>query len=90
MAFAARVQDPKNGRMLELWTDQPGMQFLHGQDFLDGSIKSKDGKSYGQHAAFCLETQQFPDYVNHPKFPQSILRPGQTYHHNTVFRFSAP
>ena len=87
-AFAARVLEPKSGRVLELWTDQPGVQFYTG-NFLDGSIKGKDGKSYGRHAAFCLETQQFPDYVNHPNFPQSILRPGQTYHQSTVWRFSA-
>ncbi len=87
LAFAARVQDPKSGRVLEVWTDQPGIQFYTG-NFLDGSLKGKDGKSYGRHAAFCLETQQFPDYVNHPSFPQSILRPGQTYHQSTVYKFS--
>ena len=88
LAFAGRVKDPKSGRVLEVSTDQPGMQFYTG-NFLDGSIKGKEGRSYGQHAAFCLETQQFPDFVNHPNFPQSILRPGQTYHQTTVFRFAA-
>ncbi len=88
LAFAVRVHDPKSGRSLELWTDQPGVQFYTG-NFLDGSIKGKGGKSYGQHAAFCLETQQFPDFMNHPNFPQSTLRPGQTYHQSTFYRFSA-
>lgn len=86
-AFAARVRDPKSGRVLEVWTDQPGVQFYSG-NFLDGSLKGKGGKSYVRHAAFCLETQQFPDFVNHPNFPQNILKPGQTYHQSTVFRFS--
>lgn len=87
-AFAARVRDPKSGRVLEVWTDQPGVQFYTG-NFLDGSLKGKDGRSYIRHGAFCLETQQFPDFVNHPSFPQSILRPGQTYHQSTAYRFSA-
>jgi len=85
--FAVRVHEPKSGRLLEVWTDQPGVQFYTG-NFLDGSLKGKGGRSYERHAAFCLETQQFPDFVNHPNFPQSILRPGQTYHQSTVFRFS--
>jgi aldose 1-epimerase len=88
LAFTARVKDPKSGRVLELWTDQPGVQFYTG-NFLDGSIKGKGGKSYGQHAAFCLETQQFPDFVNQPNFPQSTLRPGQAYHQHTYYKFSA-
>ncbi len=87
-AFAARVRDPKSGRVLEVWTDQPGVQFYTG-NFMDGSLKGKHGESYGRHAAFCLETQQFPDFVNHANFPQSILKPGQTYHQSTVYRFSS-
>ena len=87
MTLAARVVEPKSGRVLEVKTDQPGIQFYTG-NFLDGTIHGKGGKVYGHRFAFCLETQHFPDSPNHPSFPSSELKPGETYHYITVFRFS--
>jgi len=87
-ALAARVEEPSTGRVLEVWTDQPGIQLYTG-NFLDGTVVGKGGKTYGKHAAFCLETQHFPDSPNHPDFPTTILEPGQTYRTTTVLKFSA-
>jgi len=87
MTLAARVVEPKSGRVLEVKTDQPGIQFYTG-NFLDGTIHGKGGKVYGHRFAFCLETQHFPDSPNRPSFPSSELKPGETYHYITVFRFS--
>jgi aldose 1-epimerase len=84
---AAEVFDPASGRVLQVFTDQPGMQFYTG-NFLDGTITGKDGKVYGRRAALCLETQHFPDSPNHPNFPSTELKPGQKYHTVTTFRFS--
>lgn len=84
---AAEVYEPSSGRVLQVWTDQPGIQFYTG-NFLDGTLKGKDGKTYVHRAALCLETQHFPDSPNHPKFPSTELKPGQKYHKVTVFRFS--
>jgi aldose 1-epimerase len=86
LALAARVEEPQSGRVLEIWTDQPGIQFYTG-NFLDGTIAGKGGKAYGKHFAFCLETQHFPDSPNHPNFPSTILEPGQTYRTVTVHKF---
>jgi aldose 1-epimerase len=86
-AEAAEVYEPNSGRVLQVLTDQPGVQFYTG-NFLNGSITGKDGKVYGHRAALCLETQHFPDSPNHPKFPTTELKPGQRYHTATVFRFS--
>ena len=88
LAFAARVSEPKTGRVMEVHTTQPGVQLYTG-NFLDGSLKGKRGVVYARHTGFCLETQHYPDSVNHPDFPSVILRPGQTYRQATVFRFSA-
>jgi aldose 1-epimerase len=88
LALAARVREPKSGRVLEVLTLEPGVQFYSG-NFLDGTLKGKGGAAYNKHDGFCLETQHFPDSVNHPTFPSTILRPGQTYHTVTVYRFSA-
>ena len=85
-ALAARVYEPECGRVLEIFTDQPGLQFYTG-NFLDGTVKGKGGVAYGRHAAFCLETQHFPDSPNHPNFPSTILRPGQTFRSTTVHKF---
>ena len=85
--FAARVRHPASGRIMEVMTTQPGMQF-YSSNFLEG-IKGKGGQLYGKHQALCLETQHYPDSPNHPDFPDTILRPGQTYAHTTVFKFSA-
>ena len=86
--LAARVVEPTTGRVLEVSTDQPGVQFYTG-NFLDGSEKGKDGKVYNFRYAFCLETQHFPDSPNHPKFPTTELKPGQKFHSSTIFKFSA-
>jgi aldose 1-epimerase len=88
LAEAAEVSEPSTGRVLQVLTDQPGVQFYTG-NFLDGSITGKDGKVYGHRSGLCLETQHFPDSPNHPKFPSTELKAGQTYHTVTVFRFSA-
>jgi aldose 1-epimerase len=84
---AAQVVDPKSGRVLTVETTQPGVQFYSG-NFLDGTAHGKHGHVYNQHVALCLETQHFPDSPNHPKFPTSELKPGETYHYVTVFKFS--
>ncbi|MQM07572.1 hypothetical protein Taro_040413 [Colocasia esculenta] len=83
---AAVVKDGKSGRVLELWTDQPGVQ-LYTSNMLKDAV-GKGGYVYGQHAALCLETQGFPDAVNHPNFPSVIVNPGETYDHYMLFKFS--
>jgi aldose 1-epimerase len=88
MFLAATVREPKSGRVMDVMTTEPGIQFYTG-NFLDGSNKGKGGAVYKKHAALCLETQHFPDAVNKPDFPSVILKPGQTYHTSTVYRFSA-
>jgi aldose 1-epimerase len=87
MALAATVYEPTSGRVLEVLTTEPGLQFYCG-NFLDGTLTGKAGKPYVFRGAFALETQHFPDSVNHPAFPSTILRPGKTYHSSTVYRFS--
>jgi aldose 1-epimerase len=84
LALAARVHDPKSGRVMEILTTQPGLQFYSG-NFLDGSEGSG---GFNQYEAFCLEAQHFPDSPNQEKFPSSILKPGETYHQTTVHKFS--
>ena len=88
LAEAAEVYEPTTGRVMQVWTDQPGVQFYTG-NFLDGTITGKDGKVYQQRSALCLETQHFPDSPNHPNFPSTELKPGQKYHTVTIYRFSA-
>jgi aldose 1-epimerase len=88
LTIAADAYDSKSGRTLEVLTTEPGVQFYSG-NFLDGSAKGKGGKAYGQRAAFCLETQHFPDSPNHPNFPSTLLKPGAVFRSETVFRFSA-
>jgi aldose 1-epimerase len=88
LVLAARVYEPTTGRTLEVSTTQPGVQFYTG-NFLDGTITGKQGHVYKKHYGFCLETQHFPDSPNHPSFPTTILRPGETFHQKTVFKFSA-
>ena len=85
-SLAARVRDPGSGRVLEIYTTEPGIQLYTG-NYLDGSIRGKGGVSYPKHAALCLETQHFPDSVNQPGFPSTILRPGETYRSTTVHKF---
>jgi aldose 1-epimerase len=85
---AGRVFEPTTGRVLEVWTTEPGMQFYTG-NFLDGTLTGKDGKVYQQRYGFCLETQHFPDSPNKPNFPTTVLRKGGRYHSVTIYRFPA-
>jgi aldose 1-epimerase len=87
-ALAARVREPKTGRVMEVYTTEPGVQFYTG-NFLDGKIKGKGGVDYKKHQGFCLEAQHYPDSVNHKDFPSTILEPGKTYKQTTVYAFSA-
>jgi aldose 1-epimerase len=84
---AAEVYEPRSGRVLEVLTTEPGMQFYTG-NFLDGTIHGKGGKVYNQRYGFCLETQHFPDSPNQPSFPSTVLKTGDRYTSQTVFRFS--
>ena len=88
LSLAARVYEPLTGRTLEIRTTEPGIQFYSG-NFLDGTIKGKGGRVYGQRAGFCLETQHFPDSPNQSTFPSTMLRPGEQYRSSTVFAFGA-
>jgi aldose 1-epimerase len=83
----AYVSDSVSGRRLEVFTTEPGMQFYSG-NFLNGSITNRDGKAIGQHHAFCLETQHFPDSPNKPDFPTTILQPGEKYRTVTKYKVS--
>ncbi len=87
LALAARVHEPETGRVMEVHTTTPGVQF-YTANYFDGSLTGKRGVVYKQHYGLCLETQHFPDSVNKPAFPSIILRPGQTYRQTTVFGFS--
>ena len=84
----ARLYEPATGRLLEILTTQPGMQFYSG-NFLDGSFVGKNGFVYERYTGLCLEPQHFPDAPNHPNFPSTVLRAGEEYKQATVFRFSA-
>jgi aldose 1-epimerase len=87
VAPAAEAFDPASGRVLQVLTDQPGVQFYTG-NFLDGSEHGKGGIPYPYRSAFTLETQHFPDSPHHPNFPTTVLNPGERFHSTTVFRFS--
>jgi aldose 1-epimerase len=84
---AAEVYEPTTGRILRVLTTEPGVQLYTG-NFLDGSIKGKEGRVYKRRYAFCLETQHFPDSPNHPSFPTTELKPGEKFHSVTMFEFS--
>ena len=84
--LAAVVKDLSSGRIMEVLTDQPGVQFYTG-NFLDGSATGKNGVKYQFRTGLCFETEGFPDAPNHPDFPSAVLRPGETYHHTMVCRF---
>lgn len=86
LRLAAKVYEPTSGRVMEIYTTEPGSQFYSG-NFLDGSITGKSGKLYNKHYAFCLETQHFPDSPNKPNFPSVILKPGEKYMQVTVYKF---
>ncbi|MBD3322447.1 MAG: galactose-1-epimerase [Chitinivibrionales bacterium] len=88
LLLAAKVREPSSGRLMEVYTTEPGMQFYTG-NMLDGTLKGKTGAIYKKHSGFCMETQHFPDSPNKPEFPSTVLRPGDTYRHSTVYRFGA-
>ncbi len=88
IALAARVEEPTTGRVMEVLTDQPGVQFYTG-NHLDGTNTGKDGTVYAFRTGLALETQHFPDSPNKPEFPTVVLRPGHAYHTTTIYRFSA-
>ena len=85
-ALAARVYEPATGRVMEIYTTEPGIQFYSG-NFLDGTIVGKQGRTYKQRYGFCLETQHYPDSPNKPEFPSTVLTPGKKYQTQTVHRF---
>lgn len=87
LTLAARVREPKSGRVMEVLTTQPGVQLYCG-NFLN-NVKGKGGATYNKYQSLCLETQHYPDSPNHTNFPSTVLNPGQTYSQVTVFRFSA-
>jgi aldose 1-epimerase len=87
MTLAARVYEPASGRVMEVYTKEPAIQFYSG-NFLDGTITGKGGTVYKHRWGLCLETQHYPDSPNKPNFPSTILRPGQKYETTTVYRFS--
>ncbi len=87
LVLAARVYEPTSGRVMEVSTTQPGVQFYTG-NFLDGTVTGKQGHVYKRRFGLCLETQHFPDSPNHPDFPTTILKPGETFKSKTVFKFS--
>lgn len=88
LALAATLHEPASGRILDVLTTEPGLQFYSG-NFLTGQLTGKSGATYAHRGGLCLETQHFPDSVNQPAFPTTILRPGETYRSTTVYRFSA-
>lgn len=85
--FAARVEDPSSGRVLELWTNQPGVQFYSG-NFLDGTVTGKYGRVHRQYDALCLEPQVYPNTPNVADFPTARLDPGQVYRHVSLYKFA--
>ncbi|WP_339730750.1 aldose epimerase family protein [uncultured Gimesia sp.] len=87
LTLAAKVYEPESGRVLEIRTTEPGIQFYCG-NFLDGRLSGKSGKPYLHRGGFCLETQHYPDSPNQPNFPTTILKPGEEYKSTTVFQFS--
>jgi aldose 1-epimerase len=86
LTFAARVTEPTTARVLEVYTEEPGLQLYAGNG-LDGTLVGKSGRAYGSRSGFCLETQHFPDSPNRPAFPSTILRPGEEYRTRTVYAF---
>ena len=87
LELAASVLEPSSGRYMEVWTDQPALQF-YGGNFFDGSTTGKYGKTLNYRESIALETQKYPDTPNHPNFPSTLLNPGEEYEHVCVYRFS--
>jgi aldose 1-epimerase len=88
LGLMARVYEPASGRVLEVLSTEPGLQFYSG-NFLDGTIMGKGGQIYKFRDGFCMEPQHFPDSPNKPEFPSVVLKPGETYRNTIVFKFSA-
>ncbi len=88
LTLQARVTEPTTGRVMEVWSDEPGLHFYAG-NFLDGTITGKGGKVYQKRTGFCMEPQHYPDSPNKPQFPSVVLRPGQTYKNTIIYKFSA-
>jgi len=86
LEWAATVFEPVTGRQLEVWTTEPGLQFYSG-NFFDGAATGKSGQPYDYRCGIALETQHFPDSPNHPDFPNTILKPGETYQQTCVYKF---
>ena len=87
LSFTASAYDPENGRFMEVYTTEPAVQFFTGNS-LNGSQIGKSGVAYGKRSGFCFETQHFPDSPNHPNFPSTVLRPGETFNSTTIYKFS--
>jgi len=87
LSLAATVYESTSGRVMEVFTTEPGVQFYTG-NFLDGSIKGKSGQNYPRRSGFCLEAQHFPDSPNQPRFPSTVLRPGKIYTQTSIYKFS--
>jgi len=87
LTLAARLSDPVSGRVLEISTNQPGIQFYDGK-YLDGSASGNTGSTFGPRAGLCLEPQNFPDAPNHPNFPKGRLDAGQAYSNRVVYKFA--
>ena len=87
ITLAARVREPSSGRVMEVYTTEPGVQLYTG-NFLDGTVTGKHGHVYQQRTGLCLETQHYPDSPNHPDFPSTILQPSHTFHSRTIYKFS--
>jgi aldose 1-epimerase len=87
LRMAAAAFEPSSGRLLEVWTTEPGVQFYTG-NFLDGTLSGKAGRPYPRRSGFCFETQHYPDAPNQPPFPTTTLRRGATYRSTTIYKFS--
>ena len=87
LVLCARVEEPKSGRVMEIWTTEPGVQFYTGNR-LDGKFTGVGGVTYNQHTAFCLEPHHFPDSINKPNFPSVVLRPSEVFESSTVYRLT--
>ena len=88
LGLMARVVDPASGRVMEVLSTEPGLQF-YAANFLNGSLTGKDGKVYNRRTAFCMEPHHYPDSPNKPQFPSTELKPGETYHNTIIYKFSA-
>jgi len=87
LGLMARVYEPNTGRVMEVWSTEPGLQFYAG-NFLDGTITGKGGVVYQRRTGFCMEPQHYPDSPNKPQFPTTELKPGQTYKNAIIYKFA--